>query len=258
MGRRSWSRTARPTSASRARRRAGRRRCHRCCARHAWRSRPARRARSTGRPTARARRRGRRSSCSSRSRARARAAPASTPTIVAASGIRRPVAGPRLAARRRVRGAGAARRCWPTRTSSSPRRAGAGARRAGSAASLAARPRTGAPSPRRAARSGDFGAAGALAVASRGARLATMARVPPTVGCRTACARDLDVVVGAPRVRCARRAAVVTGLARGGICRPLRLERSARDAIRSRSLPHGRRSCCSTASSRSASGAASS
>ena len=69
---------------------------------------------------------------------------------------------------------------------------------------------------------GDFGAAGALAVAA--AALAIRhGIVPPTAGCRLPARHDLDVVVGAPR-RAALRAVVVDGLARGGMCRPLRLE----------------------------------
>ncbi len=69
---------------------------------------------------------------------------------------------------------------------------------------------------------GDFGAAGALAVAT--AALAIHhAAVPPTVGCRLPARRDLDVVVGVARPWPVR-VAVVDGLARGGMCRPLRLE----------------------------------
>lgn len=69
---------------------------------------------------------------------------------------------------------------------------------------------------------GDFGAAGALAVAV--AALAIHHGVlPPTVGCRAPARRGLEVVIGAARPG-ALRAAVVDGLARGGMCRPLRLE----------------------------------
>ncbi len=68
---------------------------------------------------------------------------------------------------------------------------------------------------------GDFGAAGALAVATAALALAS-GEVPPTLGCRTPRA-DLPLVRDAVR-RTALRAAVVDGLARGGVCRPLRLE----------------------------------
>ncbi len=69
---------------------------------------------------------------------------------------------------------------------------------------------------------GDFGAAGALAVAA--AALAVRhGLLPPTVGCRLPARGGLDVVVGAAR-RAAVRVALVDGLARGGVCRPLRLE----------------------------------
>jgi 3-oxoacyl-[acyl-carrier-protein] synthase II len=69
---------------------------------------------------------------------------------------------------------------------------------------------------------GSFGAAGALAVAA--AALATShGLVPPTIGWRAAAARGLDVVTGAARAMPVRRV-LVDGLARGGTCRPLRLE----------------------------------
>lgn len=69
---------------------------------------------------------------------------------------------------------------------------------------------------------GDFGAAGALAVAT--AVLAVHhGAVPPTPGCRLPARRDLDVVVGTARA-IPLRAALVDGLARGGVCRPLRVE----------------------------------
>jgi 3-oxoacyl-[acyl-carrier-protein] synthase II len=69
---------------------------------------------------------------------------------------------------------------------------------------------------------GDFGAAGALCLAT--AALAIHhGVVPPTAGCRLPARRGLDVVVGAPR-SLLLRAVVVDGLARGGMCRPLRLE----------------------------------
>jgi 3-oxoacyl-(acyl-carrier-protein) synthase len=69
---------------------------------------------------------------------------------------------------------------------------------------------------------GDFGAAGALAAAA--AALAIRHGIlPPTAGCQRPARRDLDVVVGSAR-RAPLRAVVVDGLARGGMCRPLRLE----------------------------------
>jgi 3-oxoacyl-(acyl-carrier-protein) synthase len=69
---------------------------------------------------------------------------------------------------------------------------------------------------------GDFGAAGALAAAA--AALAIRHGIlPPTAGCQRPARRDLDVVVGSGR-RAPLRAVVVDGLARGGMCRPLRLE----------------------------------
>jgi len=69
---------------------------------------------------------------------------------------------------------------------------------------------------------GDFGAAGALAVAAA-ALTVRHGILPPTAGCRQPLRRDLDVVVGVPR-HTPLRAVVVDGLARGGMCRPLRLE----------------------------------
>lgn len=69
---------------------------------------------------------------------------------------------------------------------------------------------------------GDFGAAGAL-VAVAAVRAIAAGLVPPTRGCRPPARDDLDVVVGAARRRRVH-AAVVTGLARGGLCRPLRFE----------------------------------
>jgi 3-oxoacyl-(acyl-carrier-protein) synthase len=69
---------------------------------------------------------------------------------------------------------------------------------------------------------GSFGAAGALAVAVA-ALVIRDGVVPPTVGCRRPARRDLDVVVDRAR-RLAVRAALADGLARGGMCRPLRLE----------------------------------
>jgi 3-oxoacyl-(acyl-carrier-protein) synthase len=69
---------------------------------------------------------------------------------------------------------------------------------------------------------GDFGAAGALGVAAAALALRHQA-MPPTAGCRLPARRDLDVVVGTARPM-RLRAVVVDGLARGGMCRPLRLE----------------------------------
>jgi 3-oxoacyl-[acyl-carrier-protein] synthase II len=69
---------------------------------------------------------------------------------------------------------------------------------------------------------GDFGAAGALCLAA-GALAIHHGLFPPTAGCRLPARRDLDVVVGAPRAL-PLRAVIVDGLARGGMCRPLRLE----------------------------------
>ncbi|MCW5892371.1 MAG: hypothetical protein KIT14_17760 [bacterium] len=68
---------------------------------------------------------------------------------------------------------------------------------------------------------GQFGAAGALAVATAVLALARGA-VPPTAGCRTCRRGDLAVVRDAPLAR-PLRTAVVDGIARGGACRPLRL-----------------------------------
>jgi 3-oxoacyl-(acyl-carrier-protein) synthase len=70
---------------------------------------------------------------------------------------------------------------------------------------------------------GHFGGAGALAVAVAALAL-HHARVPPTVGCRLPARDALDVVVGETRSHAAATA-VVTGLGRGGLCRPLRLVR---------------------------------
>jgi 3-oxoacyl-(acyl-carrier-protein) synthase len=72
---------------------------------------------------------------------------------------------------------------------------------------------------------GDFGAAGALGVAVAALALADGV-VPPTVGLDAPPRAGLDVVVGTARA--ARpRVVVVDGLARGGVCRPLRLEAAA-------------------------------
>jgi 3-oxoacyl-(acyl-carrier-protein) synthase len=70
---------------------------------------------------------------------------------------------------------------------------------------------------------GHFGAAGALGVAAAALALHD-GRVPPTVGCRLPAREHLDVVVESPRA-CHPTVAVVNGLGRGGICRPVRLVR---------------------------------
>jgi 3-oxoacyl-(acyl-carrier-protein) synthase len=70
---------------------------------------------------------------------------------------------------------------------------------------------------------GDFGAAGALAVAAAALALHD-GRVPPTVGCRLPAREGLDVVVERARP-CRPRTALVTGWARGGLCRPVRVTR---------------------------------
>jgi len=69
---------------------------------------------------------------------------------------------------------------------------------------------------------GDFGAAGALAAAAAALAIADGA-TPPTLGLRPPARADLDVVHDGAR-RGAVRVAVVDGLARGGLCRPLRME----------------------------------
>jgi 3-oxoacyl-(acyl-carrier-protein) synthase len=71
---------------------------------------------------------------------------------------------------------------------------------------------------------GDFGAAGALAAAAA-VRAVAEGVVPPTLGSVPPARHDLDVV-GSSR-RLAARVAVVDGLARGGVCRPLRFEAAA-------------------------------
>jgi 3-oxoacyl-(acyl-carrier-protein) synthase len=72
---------------------------------------------------------------------------------------------------------------------------------------------------------GDFGAAGALGVAA--AALAVAEGVaPPAAGAPREPVAGLDVVVGAAR-RVPARVAVANGMARGGACRPIRLERPA-------------------------------
>jgi 3-oxoacyl-[acyl-carrier-protein] synthase II len=71
---------------------------------------------------------------------------------------------------------------------------------------------------------GDFGAAGALAVAVAALTL-HHGRVPPTAGCRLPARGGLDVVVEAPRAM-RPAVAVVNGLGRGGVCRPIRLVRA--------------------------------
>jgi 3-oxoacyl-[acyl-carrier-protein] synthase II len=69
---------------------------------------------------------------------------------------------------------------------------------------------------------GDFGAAGALAAAAAALAVASGV-VPPTLGVTPPARAGLDVVVGAAR-RMPVRVALVDGLARGGVCRPLRME----------------------------------
>lgn len=69
---------------------------------------------------------------------------------------------------------------------------------------------------------GDFGSAGALGVATAALAIRD-GIVPPTLGCRPPARRGLDVVTGTAR-RMPVRIAVVDGLARGGMCRPVRLE----------------------------------
>lgn len=69
---------------------------------------------------------------------------------------------------------------------------------------------------------GGFGAAGALGVAVA-ALAVSQGFVPPTVGCLRPYDSRLDVVRGSPRTG-PLRAAVVTGLARGGMVRPVRIE----------------------------------
>jgi len=69
---------------------------------------------------------------------------------------------------------------------------------------------------------GDFGAAGALAAAAAALAVASDA-IPPTVGVRLPARHGVDVVGGTARAGRVR-VAVVDGLARGGLCRPLRLE----------------------------------
>ena len=72
---------------------------------------------------------------------------------------------------------------------------------------------------------GDFGAAGALAVAAAAMSLHD-GRVPPTAGCRSPAREALDVVLEAPRA-VHPEVALVNGIARGGACRPVRLVRAA-------------------------------
>jgi len=69
---------------------------------------------------------------------------------------------------------------------------------------------------------GDFGAAGGLAAAAAALAVSTGV-VPPTVGLVPPARAGLDVVTGAARPGRVRVAAV-DGLARGGLCRALRLE----------------------------------
>jgi 3-oxoacyl-[acyl-carrier-protein] synthase II len=94
-------------------------------------------------------------------------------------------------------------------------------------AAALARALAGRPTPVTAVRGavGDFGAAGALAVAAAARALAT-ATIPPTLGLVPPARAGLDVVVETAR-RTPLRVAVVNGLARGGACRPVRLEAAA-------------------------------
>jgi 3-oxoacyl-[acyl-carrier-protein] synthase II len=69
---------------------------------------------------------------------------------------------------------------------------------------------------------GDFGAAGALAAAAAALAVASDT-VPPTLGLAPPARADLAVVTGAAH-HAPVRVAVVDGLARGGLCRPLRME----------------------------------
>jgi act minimal PKS chain-length factor (CLF/KS beta) len=69
---------------------------------------------------------------------------------------------------------------------------------------------------------GEFGSAGALGVAAAALAIRD-GIVPPTLGCRPPARRGLNVVTGTAR-RMRVRVAVVDGLARGGMCRPVRLE----------------------------------
>jgi 3-oxoacyl-[acyl-carrier-protein] synthase II len=68
---------------------------------------------------------------------------------------------------------------------------------------------------------GDFGAAGAL-VAAAAVRALADGVIPPTLGVAPPARAGLDVVTSARRTLV--RVAVVDGLARGGVCRPLRFE----------------------------------
>jgi 3-oxoacyl-[acyl-carrier-protein] synthase II len=69
---------------------------------------------------------------------------------------------------------------------------------------------------------GEFGGAGAHAAAAAACALASGV-VPPTAGLVSPARAGLDVVTGTGR-RGRMRVALVNGLARGGLCRPLRLE----------------------------------
>ncbi|HLY37220.1 MAG TPA: beta-ketoacyl synthase N-terminal-like domain-containing protein [Candidatus Binatia bacterium] len=69
---------------------------------------------------------------------------------------------------------------------------------------------------------GDFGAAGAHAAAAAACAISDGV-VPPTVGLVPPARAGLDVVTGSARRR-PLRVALVNGIARGGLCRPLRLE----------------------------------
>jgi len=72
---------------------------------------------------------------------------------------------------------------------------------------------------------GDFGAAGALATAAAACAIASGV-IPPTLNVVPPARAGLDVVSGSAR-RTRVRTALVNGLARGGVCRPLRLESAA-------------------------------
>jgi act minimal PKS chain-length factor (CLF/KS beta) len=69
---------------------------------------------------------------------------------------------------------------------------------------------------------GAFGASGAL-VAAAAALAVASGEIPPTLGLAPPARAGLDVVSGSAR-RAPVRIALVDGLARGGLCRPLRME----------------------------------
>jgi 3-oxoacyl-[acyl-carrier-protein] synthase II len=72
---------------------------------------------------------------------------------------------------------------------------------------------------------GDFGAAGALATAAAACAIFS-GMIPPTLNVVPPARAGLDVVSGSAR-HTRVRTALVNGLARGGVCRPLRLESAA-------------------------------